>query len=248
VPTGEGMQHDRVTFATITWARTDEEDRLLRISLSELSGLGRPIMVADGGSTPDFRAFLRGTPNVTVVDGERPGVVGQVRSSLQAALATDAAFIVYTEPDKRSFFERSLRVFVDEAPEDERLGVAIAARDPASFATFPATQRATEAAINGLFAREVGIAADFCYGPLILNRDLVPRLSGLDPALGWGWRFYVMSLAQRAGYAIRVFEADLPCPPDQREDDLAERVHRLRQLSQNLQGVVLALQADVPET
>jgi hypothetical protein len=45
-----------------------------------------------------------------------------------------------------------------------------------------------------------------------------------------------------------VFEADLPCPPDQREDDLAERVHRLRQLSQNLQGVVLALQADVPET
>jgi hypothetical protein len=243
-----GMELDRVTFATITWARTDEEDRALRTSLGVLSGLGRPIMVADGGSTLGFRAFLGGVPNIAVADCDRPGVVGQVRSSLGAALATDAAFIVYTEPDKRGFFERSLRPFLHDAVDDERLGVAIAARNAASFATFPATQRSTESAINGLFAREIGIAADFCYGPLILNRALVANLPALDPALGWGWRFYVMALARRAGYAIQVFEADLPCPQDQREDDLAERVHRLRQLGQNLQGVVLALQADWPET
>ena len=100
-----------------------------------LSGLGRPIMVADGGSTPGFRAFLGGVPNIAVADCDRSGVVGQVRSSLGAALATDAAFIVYTEPDKRGFFERSLRPFLHDAVDDERLGVAIAARNAASFAT-----------------------------------------------------------------------------------------------------------------
>ena len=242
------MQLDRIVFATITWARTDDEDRLLRASLTALSELGRPIMVADGGSTPDFLAFLRGLPNIVVVECDHPGLVGQVRSSLGAALATDAAFIVYTEPDKRSFFEHSLRPFLDGAPDDERLGVVIATRNAASFATFPETQRATESAINGLFAREIGIDADFCYGPLILNRALIPTLSGVDPALGWGWRFYVMALAQRAGYTIRVFEGDLPCPPDQHDDNLAERVHRFRQLSQNLQGIILALQAALPET
>jgi hypothetical protein len=242
------MQLDRLTFATITWARSDDEDRLLRTSLTALSGLGRPITVADGGSTPGFMAFLGGLPNIVVVECDHPGVVGQVRSSLGAALATNAGFIVYTEPDKRIFFERSLRPFLDGAPDDERLGVVIAARNAASFATFPETQRATESAINGLFAREIGIDADFCYGPLILNRALVPTLFDVDPALGWGWRFYVMGLARRAGYTIRVFEGDLPCPPEQQADDLVERVHRLRQLSQNLQGTILALQAALPET
>jgi hypothetical protein len=55
-----------------------------------------------------------------------------------------------------------------------------------------------------------------------------------------------MGLARRAGYEIHLFEADLPCPADQREDDLAERIHRMRQLSQNLQGVMLGLQAPLP--
>src|SRR5687767_11805133 len=38
VPMAGGMELDRVTFATITWARTDEEDRALRTSLGVLSG------------------------------------------------------------------------------------------------------------------------------------------------------------------------------------------------------------------
>src|SRR5687768_9352412 len=78
VPMEGGMELDHVTFATITWARTDEEDRALRTSLGVLSGLGRPIMVADGGSTPGFRAFLGGVPNIAVADCDRSGVVGQV--------------------------------------------------------------------------------------------------------------------------------------------------------------------------
>jgi hypothetical protein len=236
------MQIDKAIIATITWARTADEEQRLKACLSVLSGLGPPVVVADGGSGPAFMAFLRSLPNVTIVAPERPGLVGQVLASLNGALARDPSFIVYTESDKQRFFERHLRDFIEGTPEDAEIGTAIAARDAASFATFPETQRSTEGAINRLFAREIGLSADFCYGPLIINPALVPSLSGLDAGLGWGWRFYLMGRARRAGYAVHVHEAHLPCPPDQREDDLAERVHRLRQLSQNLQGVVLALQ------
>jgi hypothetical protein len=50
-----------------------------------------------------------------------------------------------------------------------------------------------------------------------------------------------MGAARRLGYPLHIFAADLPCPPDQREDDLGERRHRMRQLAQNLQGVLQAL-------
>jgi hypothetical protein len=237
------MQVDRITFATITWARTPEEDALLRGALRALSGFSRPIVVADGGSDPAFLAAIRELPHVTVVTPERPGVVGQTRASLKAALGMGTDFIVYTESDKRHFFEHRLRAFIEAMPEDDGLGVGIASRDAASFATFPATQQITESTINGLFAREIGVGADFCYGPLVINRALVPALEGLDPALGWGWRFFLTGVAVRKGYRLQVFEADLPCPPDQREDEPSERIHRMRQLGQNLQGVVLAMQA-----
>ena len=57
------------------------------------------------------------------------------------------------------------------------------------------------------------------------------------------------------GYGIVQWTGGLPCPLDQRADTPAELVHRIRQLSQNLQGLVLAMTVsqapivppDVPE-
>jgi hypothetical protein len=237
------MELSRITFATMTLARTESEASLLRESLSVLAAFGRPVAIADGGSSAGFVNFLRNLENVVLVDPEGPGLVAQVQASLRCARATGSDFLVYTEPDKRDFFERHLGSFIHGADREDRLGVRIASRDAASFATFPQTQQTTEGTINRLFSREIGLAADFCYGPLILKPALVDHMSGLDPALGWGWRFAVMGLARREGFEIGLFEADLPCPPDQRADDLQERVHRMRQLSQNLQGTVHALQA-----
>jgi len=231
-----------VTIATITWARTDEEQQTLRASMQVLSRIGCPIFVADGGSGSDFRAYLRSLPNVNPVPSERAGVIGQTRASLRAALSTGCSFVVYTESDKQHFFEVSLRAFIERAPDDERLGVFIAARNTASFATFPETQQKTEGAMNDLFGREVEQAGDFCYGPLIINAGLVLYLEEVDPELGWGWRFYLMALAHRAGYRLELLEADLPCPLRQRQNFASERTRRMLQLSQNLRGTVLGLQ------
>jgi hypothetical protein len=99
------MLLDRVTVATITWARTDEEQQTLRASMLALCRIGRPIFVADGGSGPDFCAYLRSLPNVTPVLPERAGVVGQTRACLRAALSAGCAFVVYTESDKQRFLK-----------------------------------------------------------------------------------------------------------------------------------------------
>jgi hypothetical protein len=42
-------------------------------------------------------------------------------------------------------------------------------------------------------------------------------------------------------YRIVLWSADFPCPPEQPADNLAEFVHRVLQLSQNLQGLVLSM-------
>jgi hypothetical protein len=220
------VRWDSLAIATITWARDPDEERLLRAALRRLCAYGRPI--------------------ATVVAPEGAGLVAQTRASLKAALELSGAFLLYTEPDKLDFFETVLPAFVAEVPQTERLGAAIAARTAASFATYPQTQRLAETAINALFAREVELDADFCYGPLVLNRALIPLLNRLDPGLGWGWRFAVLGAAQRAGYRLHAIEADLPCPPAQRADHVAERVHRMRQLGQNLQGVIRVLQTPDP--
>ena len=57
----------------------------------------------------------------------------------------------------------------------------------------------------------------------------------------WGWRHFVFATAARAGYKIRHVVGDYPCPPDQREENDAERLHRLRQLQQNIQGLLLGM-------
>jgi hypothetical protein len=222
----------------MTLARTVEEERALRVSLRSLAQLGAPVFVGDGGSSEHFRASMRELPNVTLLQAPRPGVVPQTRVSLEAAMARRTPFVLYTEPDKRLFFERDLERFIADAPDDPALGASIAARTPASFATFPQTQRQTEGTINALFGAEIGLEGDFCYGPVILNRELVGRIRDVEDNLGWGWRFYVIGAAQRLGYPLHAFATDMPCPSDQREDPLGERKRRMRQLVQNLEGAL----------
>jgi hypothetical protein len=239
------MRIDQLSIATMSLARSPEEERVLSASLRSLTRLGAPVVVTDGGSSQQFQDFLRALPNVTVLQAARPGVVAQTRLSLQAALQHKTTFVLYTEPDKRLFFERDLERFVTDAPDERSLGVSIASRTPRSLATFPPTQQQTEGAINALFGAEVGLTTDFCYGPLIINRDLLNRMDGLGDELGWGWRFYVIGAASQAGYALRRFATDLPCPSDQQSNHVGERMHRMRQLMQNLDGVlrVLALES-----
>jgi hypothetical protein len=235
------MDYREVAVATMTWARDEAEERLLRESLPALSEFGAPVFVTDGGSSGPFLDFLRALPRFHVFGAGVPGVWPQARTSIGAAAeATGARFILYTEPDKRDFFRGGLREFVAEAPGDEGVGVVLASRSAESFATFPEFQRHTETAINRCCAEVLGVEADFTYGPFLLNGALVPHLGAAADAIGWGWRPYAFAAARALGYRVRHVERHLPCPPEQREDGRAERLYRIRQLGQNIQGLLEA--------
>ncbi|HJQ32782.1 MAG TPA: hypothetical protein VJ866_11410 [Pyrinomonadaceae bacterium] len=232
------MDERAVAVATMTWARDEAEAELLRESLPLLAGLGLPVFVTDGGSGAAFIDFLHTLPNFQVCDPPRRGPWEQVRQSLAAAEAAGRAFVLYTEPDKSDFFRRVLRDFISEAPGGEDVGVVLASRSAESFETFPEFQRRTEEAINLCCAELVGAHGDFSYGPFLLNRALVNNVRSGPHGLGWGWRPYAFGTAHRLGYRVESVVRDLPCPPAQREDSPRERLYRMRQLAQSVEGLL----------
>lgn len=237
------MEEREVAVATMTWARDVEEEALLRESLPLLAGLSLPVFVTDGGSGGAFVDFLRSLPGFHVCDPPRRGPWLQARQSLLAARASGRGFVLYTEPDKGDFFRRVLREFISEAPGGEGVGVVLASRSGDSFATFPEFQRRTEEAINLCCAEVVGADFDFSYGPFLLNRVLAGGLESAPPELGWGWRPYAFGTARRLGYRVESLVRDLPCPPAQREDGPRERLLRMRQLAQSVEGLVQSVAA-----
>jgi len=234
------MNINKVAVATITWARDAQEEQLLRASLQYLAKLEIPVFITDGGSNSSFLRFLAEFPHFQVSQAATKGVWAQARSSLQAAYQSGAAFILYTEPDKQNFFQHALPRFIAAAPEHDPVGVVLAARSEAGFATFPTFQRTTETTINQCCAEIMGHPIDYTYGPFLLNRNLVPYLSLVQEDIGWGWRPYTFGVAHRLNYEVTYSVEDFACPEEQREDTPLERIYRMRQLSQNIQGLVLS--------
>ena len=229
----------RVAVATITLVRTPGEDALLRSSLSALARTRLPVFVADGGSGAEFVEFLGSLPSVQCVAPDRRGLIGQVSAAMRAAASSGAEYVLYTESDKQAFFEDRLHAFIQRATVDA--SVAIAGRSAESYATFPPLQRYTEGVINTLTGDVIGVAGDYSYGPFVVHRDLALLAHEAPDDLGWGWRHLLFASAHRRGRAVRVLVDDHPCPPDQREEDEGERLHRLTQLAQNVRGLALAL-------
>jgi hypothetical protein len=223
-----------LAIATMTLARDAQQSAALLAALHTLSRTEAPIYVADGGSTPAFTAALTALP-VTIVPPQRPGLVGQVEAGLAAAAASGATRVLYTEPDKEWFFANHLDAFLAGAPDDRDVGVVVAARSESAFATFPRFQQRTERMFNELCAEIVGDANDYLYGPFIVAAPLVAEIAGLDPIVGWGWRPFLFNRARRRGFRIAFVAGEFDCPIEQRGAD--EQVHRLRQLSQNVEGL-----------
>jgi hypothetical protein len=235
------MNTNSIAVATITWARTPAEDKRLRRSLERLADTGMPIAIADAGTDPDFPEFLTRHPGFHVTVPRRRGLIEQVTASIGVAAGFDTPFILYTEPDKELFFGPAMRDFVQRAMEQGDkggLGVALAARSDESFTTYPPMQRYTEGVINQLCGDCISLRGDYSYGPFLLSRVLVPHLGTLRRELGWGWRHFAFLTAHRLGLRLIHVTGDYTCPPDQREEDEAERRHRLRQLSENILGLI----------
>jgi len=240
------MHAGDVAVTTITWARSPSEGIVLRRSLERLAALGFPVAVADAGTDTAFSTFAGALPRFTVVIPKERGLVSQVRASLALAATFDRPFILYTEPDKERFFEQQLAEFIRRAPGGRGTGVVVATRSDEALSTFPTMQRYTEGVINHLAGDVLGVAGDYSYGPFLIARDLVPPLLGLDSDLGWGWRHAAFASAIARGRQIHHVTGDYVCPPDQREESDVERVHRLRQLSENVRGLIAQTIADVP--
>ena len=170
------MKKSDVCIATITWARDEAEEILLKGSLQELSAYGLPIIVTDGGSTAAFLDSVRRLPNITVFSANKKGVQAQAQESLLAAGETARPFILYTEPDKKDFFKEGLDDFLEQVITAENTGIVMASRNPQSFSTFPSFQQMTETIINNCCAEIVGRRLDYTYGPFLLNRKLLPHL------------------------------------------------------------------------
>src|SRR3954468_16988167 len=171
------MNADHVGVATISWARTDAEETLLRRSLERLAAMGMPVGVGDAGTRPSFRAFLERLPGVAVAIPPTRGLVPQVQASLALASTFDKPFTLYVEPDKALFFAGRMGVFLRRAPDDGGVGVVTPARSDRSMATFPPMQRYTEGVINHLCGERLGAAGDYSYGPFLIARVLLPKCS-----------------------------------------------------------------------
>jgi hypothetical protein len=233
----------QIVVATITLVRNEQENRQLIQAIASLAGHGFPTVAADGGSTSGFANALRRLPNVVLrpyQPSAEPRLLSQVKSALAGAAGLNPDYILYTEPDKQWFFEHRLATFVEQALARTPFGVAIAARDEASFLTYPAFQHFTEMVTAHLSAEVLGQVGDVLYGPLLLNPALIPYVEKLTEDVGWGWRPLVMVIAQRLGLPVTHITLDLPCPVEQRdEDDRRARLYRLEQLAQNAKGLVL---------
>jgi hypothetical protein len=234
------MNKNDVSIATITLARDEKEEQLLRNSLRELAKLEIPVFITDGGSQASFLAFLKGFSHFKISEAKVKGVWEQAKTSLFQAFEAGTKFIFYTEPDKYDFFHSSISAMLHRIQTDEKSGVVTASRSAVGFNTFPDFQRMTETTINNCCSEIIGGNFDYTYGPFLLNRELVPFLKLVNEDIGWGWRPYMFSVANRLGFRVDPYIGDFACPAEQRQDSGAERIYRMRQLAQNIQGIVLS--------
>jgi hypothetical protein len=225
----------------MTLARDAAEEQTLRTSLAHLSSAGLPIAVTDGGSPAGFVESLRGLPNVHVVaNHEGPGLVGQVRSSLTYARRWNTTRILYTEPDKHRWFVDHLPAFLGAAAGRPEASLVLASRTPGSFASYPRSQQYAETVVNELCGEATGLVTDYSYGPFMVKTRLLDALETVPLSLGWGWRPYLFVRVARSAGGLAHVDGDYDCPEEQRRDSAEERTHRLRQLAQNISGIVLA--------
>jgi hypothetical protein len=230
-----------VSVATISWARNEQEEKVLESSLRYLADSRLPVYITDGGSSPRFLQFLHGFSNFTVLHAK--GLWPQAKASIMCA-AEKTEFVLYTEPDKPDFFSMYLPKMLQKE-WDESMGVILASRSSKGFSTFPVFQQLTENTINQCCKEIIGKNIDYCYGPFLFNSRLMSFMDSIKDDCGWGWRPYLFTIAHRLTLTIHSYQDDFSCPPDQRIDNDAERIYRMKQLTQNLNGLIEASMVDL---
>ena len=227
-----------LAVCTISWAQSVEDERRLLRSLARLGDHGYPVTIADRGINPRFTDALRTLSGVHVIVPSETGLVAQIKASFSLGAAFATPYLLYVEPDKEEFFVNRFSSFVARAIDAGDARIVVASRSRSSLETFPPMQQYTEGVFNYLCSHSVGVPGDYAYGPFLLHRALLPHIFALRSELGWGWRPSTFMAAKRQGLPIVQVEDDHPCPVDQRAEDDADRAHRIRQLAQNIAGLL----------
>ena len=230
-----------VSIATISWARNEQEEKVLETSLRFLADSGLPVYITDGGSSARFIQFLQSFSNFTVLHAK--GLWPQAKTSITSA-SRSTEIVLYTEPDKQDFFSTYLLKMLQQK-WDESTGVILASRSSKGYSTFPVFQQLTENTINQCCKEIIGKNIDYCYGPFLFNSRLMSFIDSVKDDCGWGWRPYLFAIAHRLSLNIHSYQDDFNCPPDQRIDNEAERIYRMKQLTQNLNGLIEASMVDL---
>ena len=234
------MLLNSISVATITRARDPREENLITRTLNALSNLGIPVVVADGGSRAAFLDSLSRIPNLTLTPPDHPGLIGQVKASIRMAREAGSDYILYLESDKELFVSGPMTNFVESATVEPDTGAILASRSRHSFETFPPFQRRLESAFNSVASGVLGLGADYLYGPFLMERSIAAHVEGVADDLGWGWRPFIFATTHRLGRRVCAIEGDYMCPSEQTFEDGADRLHRLRQLGQNIDGLTRA--------
>ncbi|MDX1950627.1 MAG: hypothetical protein SFY81_00495 [Verrucomicrobiota bacterium] len=228
-----------MVIATMTLARSKMEERLLLRSLRLLVNSGFKVIATDGGSPATFVKSVRSLGVQLESPPESGGLVGQVLRSLRLA-ANEGEWIFYTEPDKELFFEGQLLPFLKMASK-KGAGLFLAARDNAGFMSFPEMQQKAERFTNEVTSELLGIKADYTYGPFLFPAWLAAELHEVPEPFGWGWRPYLFGRAVKRKVPIVPITMRLPCPDHQKRETTKDRVYRLKQMKQNLDGLVAGI-------
>jgi hypothetical protein len=231
-----------IGIVTMTLVREPKEARVLLEALATLGTYDLPIAVTDGGSPPEFLDALRRLPQIHLApEPTAEGLLAQVRTSVRAARAWGTPRLLYTEPDKPEFFRQALGGFLAAVSDHEADDVILASRSPASFETYPPTQRRTERALNRLCAELTGVDTDYSYGPFAAPSTAFDGIEALAAGIGWGWRPYFFVASAARGHRISPVQVDASCPSCEPPAEAAEAAYRRRQLAQNLSGVAQAV-------
>jgi hypothetical protein len=229
-----------LVVVTMTMARGPDEEALIVRALRHVSDAGFPIVACDGGSRAEFVEDLRALPRTTLLLSPARGLIAQITHAVATAVDRGATRIFYTEPDKDVFLEQHATRFLEAARQNAD-AVCVAARTASALATFPSIQQFTERTINTLISDVVGVSGDYSYGPMLLPPQAAKYALQAPEHIGWGWRHFVLARAHRAGIPVALQTGEYECPPAQRQDTGTERIHRLRQLAQNVEGLLAGL-------
>lgn len=234
-----------VAISTITLARSPAEEQRIINALEHLSQSGIQIVAVDGGSPDLFIQKLSRLASVDLIVSEKKGLFAQVSRSLKEA-AKKQPLIFYTESDKEAFFAGGqFQDFLAEAShllrDDPQTGLVVPSRSPTSFASYPAAQRRYESEINQKTAQLLkSPEVDLLYGPMLIDRDLVPMLNNCPDDIGWGWLTYLRLVAYKKGKQTKGIEMDLPCSLEDRQETEKESAYREEQYLQHLKAIALA--------